>query len=102
MADRKIRFGLISKFEQMCKMHDVNRPAINKYREQWAADALLESFDYDQCIEAMEYYFLINDRPDWSWYCYNMEKLLQSKQMEEEDRQLRAALRAGQRKWLEG
>lgn len=77
-------------------------PAINKHKEQWAADALVESFDYDQCIEAMEYYFAINDSPTWSWYCYNMEKLLQSKQMEEEDRQLRASLRAGQRKWLEG
>jgi hypothetical protein len=100
MADRKDRFALISRFEKHCKMNNVNMPTINKYNEQWAADALLESFDMDDLYKSMEYYFSINHRPTWKGFANNADRLLQSMQAKKEDQEFRAEMRQKAREWL--
>jgi hypothetical protein len=100
MADKKLRFALLDQFKK--KLTTINKAQdINLYSQQWAADALIESYGYDNCIEIMDYYFIISASPDWTWFTYNYEKVLQSKRLEDEDMQLRAKLRAGAKKWLE-
>jgi hypothetical protein len=100
MADRKERFTLLSKFEQHCKINGISVPQMNKYNEQWAADALLESFTFDQLNEAMKYYFSINGRPTWKGFANNVDRLLQSMQAKKEDERLRAEMRIKAREWL--
>ena len=75
---------------------------INKYNEQWAADALLESFDINDIYDAMTYYFTINTSPTWKGFANNVDRLLQSKAAKEEDDRLRAERRAMAKEWLTG
>jgi hypothetical protein len=100
MADRKDRFALISKFEQYCKNNNVPLQTINKYNEQWAADALLESFTFDQLNQAMKYYFSINKRPTWKGFANNADRLLQSMRSKNQDDEFRAEMRNKAKEWL--
>jgi len=101
MADKKQRFALISKFEKNARQKGVILQPINKYSQQWAADAMIESYGYDECLDIIDYYFAVSASPDWSWFAYNSERLVQSRHIEKEDRELRARLRQGAKKWLE-
>lgn len=100
MADRKDRFAIISKFEQHCRKSNVAVPQINKYNEQWASDALLESFPYQDILDAMEYYFQINRRPTWKGFANNADRLLQSMRLKKEDEEFRAEMRRKAKEWL--
>jgi hypothetical protein len=100
MADRKERFALISRFEKYCRENNVPLPNINKYNEQWAADALLESFSFDELDAAMKYYFNINQKPLWKVFANNADRLLQSMQAKSQDEMFRAEMRIKAREWL--
>lgn len=100
MADRKERFALISRFEKHYRTRDLSPLTINKYNEQWAADALLESFDLHDLYDAMEYYFKINDRPTWKGFANNADRLLQSMKAKQEDEKFRAEMRQKAKEWL--
>lgn len=100
MAERKDRFALISRFEKLCKLSDVSVPTINKYNEQWAADALLESFSVSDLHSAMDYYFEINTRPTWKGFANNADRLLQSMQAKKQDLEFRAQMRQKAKEWL--
>jgi len=100
MADRKIRFMVISKFEKACKDRGIVRPALNKNREQWAADALLESYRLDEIDEALDYYFKVNQSPKWSWFANNMDKILAAIDAKREDEAFRAEQRKKAEAWL--
>ena len=102
MADKKQRFAIISRFEKNAREKGVAIQPINKYSQQWAADAMIESYGYEQSLDIVDYYFVVSASPDWSWLAYNSERLIQSKALEEDDRVLRARLRQGAKKWLEG
>jgi hypothetical protein len=102
MADRKQRFAVLSRYEKHCKINGMSAPNLNKYNEQWAADALLESFDLEEIYDAMTYYFMINPRPTWKGFANNIDRLLQSKAAKEEDDKLRAERRAKAKEWLSG
>lgn len=101
MADKKQRFAIISRFEKNAREKGVTLQPINKYSQQWAADAMIESYGYEDCLDIVDYYFIVSASPDWSWLAYNSEKLVQSRQAEVEDKALRARLRQGAKKWLE-
>jgi hypothetical protein len=100
MADRKERFAILSRYEKHCKLNNIPAPNINKYNEQWAADALIESFSIHDIYDAMEYYFAINPSPTWKGFANNVDRLLQSKAEKEEDIRLRAERRAMAKEWL--
>ncbi len=100
MVDRKERFAVLSRYEKYCKQNNINMPTMNKYNEQWAADALLESFTFDEIDTAMQYYFGISSNPTWKGFANNVDRLLQSKAEKEEDQRLRAERRAMAKEWL--
>lgn len=100
MADRTQRFAVLSRFEKHWKLNGFPNLQMNKYNEQWAADALLESFNVDEIYNAMEYYFSINSRPTWKGFANNVDRLIQSQKDKEEDNRLRAERRAMAKEWL--
>ena len=102
MADRKDRFAVLSRYEKHCKINSLPAPNLNKYNEQWAADALLESFSMGEIYDAMTYYFTINASPTWKGFANNAERLIQSRAAKEEDDRLRAERRAKAKEWLSG
>ena len=100
MADRKDRFAIISRFEKTCRMNNISVAIINKYNEQWAADALLESFSYEDIVKSMDYYFVINGSPTWKGFANNVDRLIKAKNEKEEDDRLRAERREKAKEWL--
>lgn len=102
MADRKERFAIISRFEKHCSLNNYPKPQINKYNEQWAADALLESFSMEEIYDAMQYYFEINSRPTWKGFANNLDRLIQSKKAQEEDKAFREEMRQKAKEWING
>lgn len=100
MADRKERFAVLSRFEKHWNMNGFPKLQINKYNEQWAADALLESFPMEDIYNAMTYYFQVNPRPSWKGFANNVDRLLQSKAEKEEDMRLRIERREKAKEWL--
>jgi len=102
MADRKERFALVSLFEKHCKINGISKPVLNKNKEQWAADGLLESFTFDQLSDAMRYYFMINSKPTWSWYSNNVEKIIAAEEAVRQDKEFRAEMREKAREWING
>jgi hypothetical protein len=102
VADRKDRFILIGVFEKMYRDKFGEKPVINKYNEQWAADALLESFGREDCEMAMRYYFHINQIPSWKSYTNNVDRLLNSIEMQKQDKENRKQMREKAKEWLDG
>lgn len=99
MVDRKLRHALLTQFKKRLSARGKTQ-YINMFSQQWAADALIESFGYDECIDAMDYYFAANDNPDWTWFSYNIEKIMQAKQVYEDDQRVRAVNRERAKAWL--
>jgi hypothetical protein len=100
MSDRRYRFALISKFEKRSKEAGLPALNLNKHKEQWAADDLLESYDDPDLIMAMDYYFKISNRPTWKGYCNNVDRLLQSMKAQKEDEEFRAQMKIKAKEWL--
>lgn len=100
MADKQQRFALMSIFKKRLKEKNLTQE-MNLYSQQWAADALIESYGYDQCLNIIDYYFNVSSSPTWTWFTYNADKVLQSKSLEEEDMAVRKILRQKAKGWME-
>jgi hypothetical protein len=68
--------------------------------EQWAADALVESYGISQCYDLLDYYFKIAENPTWNYFAYNAEKILNGKLEVEQDIKERIERRDLARKWI--
>jgi len=100
MADRKDRMALLSRFNKFYLQRYEQKSNMNLNVEQWAADALVESYGLSQCYDLLEYYFSISQDPKWNYFAYNAEKILNGKLEVEEDIKQRAALRKKAKEWL--
>jgi len=100
MADRKLRYALISKFEDRLIMNGIPKPTMNRNKAQWDADGLLESYDFDEIVSAMDYYFKVNERPNWTWFVYNVDKVMSAIERKQEDDEFRAEMRKKAKEWL--
>jgi hypothetical protein len=68
--------------------------------EQWAADALVESYGISQCYDLLDYYFKIAENPTWNYFAYNAEKILNGKLEVEQDIKEREERRKLARRWI--
>jgi hypothetical protein len=100
MAERKDRMALLSRYNKFYTQRYERKSNINLNVEQWAADALVESYGIAQCYDLLEYYFNIAQDPTWNYFAYNAEKILNGKLEVEEDIKQRAELRTKAREWL--
>ena len=71
-------------------------------KEQWAADALVESYGLPACYDLLAYYFEAGSNPDWQYFAYNAEKIIDSRNALEEDNRERAERRRMAKEWLNG
>ena len=100
MAERKDRMALLSRYNKFYTQRYERKSNINLNVEQWAADALVESYGISQCYDLLEYYFSIAQEPNWNYFAYNAEKILNGKIEVEEDIKQRAELRRKAKEWL--
>ena len=100
MAERKDRMALLSRYSKFHTAKYEQKPSLNLNVEQWAADALIESYGMPQCYNLLEYYFSIAQSPSWNYFSYNAEKILQAKLEKEKDLEEREQRRKKAKEWL--
>ena len=93
MADRKDRMALLSRYSKYHTARYESKPSLNLNVEQWASDALIESYSLPGCYDILEYYFAVNQNPSWNYFAYNAEKILQAKKGKSLDDEERAERR---------
>jgi hypothetical protein len=79
VAERKDRMALLSRYSKLHTIKYEEKPSLNLNVEQWASDALIESYGIGKCYDLLDYYFSVSQSPSWNYFAYNTEKILQSK-----------------------
>jgi hypothetical protein len=100
MAERKDRMALLSRYNKYYLQRYEQKSNLNLNVEQWAADALVESYGLKGCYDLLDYYFKIAQDPSWNYFAYNAEKILSGKLEVEQDKKDRQYRRELARKWL--
>jgi len=100
MAERKDRMALLSRYSKHHTARYESKPSLNLNVEQWASDALIESYGMGLCYDILEYYFNVSLSPSWSYFAYNAEKILQAKLDKDQDNKERAERRRMAKEWL--
>lgn len=102
MAERRDRMALLSRYSKLFTQRYGTKPDVNINKEQWAADALIESYSLPNCFDLLAYYFDVSSNPNWHYFAYNADKVVESKRALEEDKRERAERRKMAREWLNG
>jgi hypothetical protein len=96
MAKEEARqpYVLISIYEMLYKEKYNRAPKLNKYREKWAMQDVIDSIGFDRARDVLEYYFKTN-RPGHplQQFFFNFDKLDQVMIELEKDRLSREKLR---------
>ena len=100
MTERKDRMALLSRYNKLHLQRYEAKSSMNLNVEQWAADALVESYGISQCYDLLDYYFKIAENPTWNYFAYNAEKILNGKIEVEQDIKEREERRKLARKWI--
>jgi hypothetical protein len=100
MADRKDRMALLSRYSKLHTARYEQKPSLNLNVEQWASDALVESYGISKCYDLLEYYFSVAQEPSWNYFTYNAEKILNGKIDKEQDDKDRLERRRLAKEWL--
>jgi len=100
VAERKDRMALLSRYNKLHLQRYEQKSNLNLNVEQWASDALVESYGLPDCYNLLDYYFSIAQDPTWNYFAYNAEKILNGKLDKEQDDKERIERRAKAREWL--
>lgn len=100
MAERKERMALLSRYSKLHTFHYNEKPTLNLNVEQWAADALIESYGLQGCYDLLAYYFEVGNNPSWKYFAYYTEDIINARRLVEQDLQERAERRKLARAWL--
>ncbi len=100
MADRKDRMALLSRYNKLHLQRYEQKSNLNLNVEQWAADALVESYGLPDCYNLLDYYFSIAQSPSWNFFAYNAQQIINGKSAVEQDLRERSERRKLAREWL--
>jgi hypothetical protein len=92
--------ALLSRYNKLYLQRYEKKSNINLNVEQWASDALVESYGLPACYDLLDYYFNIAQDPTWNFFAYNAEKILNGKLDKEQDDKERSERRARAKEWL--
>ena len=102
MAERKDRMALLSRYDKHYLFRYETKPVYNKWAEQWAADAIIDSYGIHDCYELLDYYFGTAEKPDWKYFSNFIDTIERAKKMKEQDDKERAERRKKAKEWLNG
>ena len=100
MAERKDRMALLSRYSKHHTAKYEQKPSLNLNVEQWASDALVESYGIAECYDLLDYYFSVAQSPSWNYFAYNAEKILQARKDKKRDDEERIERRKMAKEWL--
>ncbi len=100
MADRKDRMALLSRYSKLHTKKFEAKPLLNLNVEQWAADALIESYTLPFCYDLLEYYFSVAQNPTWKYFANYAHDIIDKREQLEQDNKERAERRRLAKEWL--
>jgi hypothetical protein len=100
MAERKDRMALLSRYSKLHTQRFEQKPSLNLNVEQWAADALIESYTLPSCYDLLEYYFSVAQNPNWKYFANYAGDIIDKQKQQNVDDKEREERRAMARKWL--
>ena len=100
MAERKDRMALLSRYSKLYVIKHEKKPLLNLNVEQWAADALIESYGLTQCYDLLEYYFDVAPSPSWKYFANYADSIISAIQQQKVDEKERQERRARAKEWL--
>lgn len=100
MAERKDRMALLSRYSKLHTVKYEQKPLLNLNVEQWAADALIESYGIPECYDLLEYYFGVAQSPTWKYFANYADKIIDARQQYNQDLKERAERRQRAKEWL--
>jgi hypothetical protein len=100
MVERKDRMALLSRYSKLHTAKYEEKPSLNLNVEQWAADALIESYGIPECYDLLEYYFEVAQSPTWKYFANYADKIIEARKQFQQDLKERAERRAKAKEWL--
>lgn len=102
MASDKGPYILLSLYQSLFKEKYGRVPTINKFREKWAMQDVIDSVGYDRAKELLEYYFgLTKNGHPLQFFFYNFDKMDALKIEIEKDKAKRRLLLEETKKMVE-
>lgn len=90
----KDAYSLISLYISLYRDKYNLSPIVNKYKEKWAMNSLIEDFSKDDVEKTLSYYFrLSKDNHPLTWFYNNFSSIHMSRISAEKDDRLRSAAR---------
>lgn len=103
MANEKQPYILIGLYESLYKEKYNKKPKINKFREKWAMQDVIESVGFDRAKELLIYYFRTNKSGHpLNFFFYNFDRIDSLKNEIDKDIENRKLLREATKKLVEG
>ena len=100
--EAKLAYGLVSLYCVLYKETYKKPAVVNKYREKWAMQDVIDSVGYDRAKVLLDYYFKVSKTGhSLSWFFYNFEKLDLTLQQVEEDKTRRELIRSKTKSMVE-
>ena len=100
MADRKERFALLSRYSKLHTAKYEARPQLNLNVEQWAADALIDSYTLQYCYDLLDYYFSVAQTPAWKYFANYAHDIVDRREQYNQDLKDREERRQLAKKWF--
>lgn len=100
MADRKDRMALLSRYSKLHTIKYEEKPLLNLNVEQWAADALVESYGMSYCYDLLDYYFEASTSPSWKYFVNYTDKIIDAREQYNQDLKERKERRRKAKEWL--
>ena len=100
MPERKDRMALLSRYSKLHTIRYQEKPSLNLNVEQWAADALIQSYGMSGCYDLLDYYFEVSPAPTWKYFANYADNIITSKARIEKDIEERLERRQKAREWL--
>ena len=99
-VERKDRMALLSRYSKFHTAKYEEKPFLNLNVEQWAADALIESYTLPFCYDLLEYYFNVAETPSWKYFANYADKIIDARNEYQRDLEERAERRRLAQQWL--
>jgi len=95
-------YALISLYEKLYSEKYNKSPRLNKYKEKWAMQDVIDSIGYDRALSLLNYYFSVTKQGHpLQWFFYNFDRLDDMLSQSEEDAIRRKKMRLATKKMVE-
>ena len=103
MANNKEPYILITQYENLYQNKYGKKPSINKFREKWAMQDVIDSVGYDRAKELLDFYFkTTKSGHPLQFFFYNFDRLDTLKTEMQKDAVNRNFLLQATKKLVEG